>query len=96
MIGTSYKFHSDPGHGWLEVSLAEVCRLGILEDITSCSYVDDTFRTLYLEEDCDADLFLRTKENAGETVHIVRLHTDDDSHVRGYHLIQFPLVDEEV
>ena len=49
-------FHSDPGHGWLEVPKVIVHGLGkqICAAISFYSYQDE--RNLYLEEDCDAPL----------------------------------------
>jgi len=59
-----YIFHEDPGHGWLAVKRAELERLGILNQVSSCSYQRGD--TVYLEEDCDAALFVEAKEKAGE------------------------------
>jgi hypothetical protein len=56
-----YKFHADPGHGWLAVSLHEISELGLTNKISSCSYVSPDYQTVYLEEDCDLSLFLRAK-----------------------------------
>ena len=53
----TYRFISDPGHGWLEVPLAELSILPYPP--SSYSYRNDGFA--YLEEDCDAPLFLRAK-----------------------------------
>jgi hypothetical protein len=55
----TYKFHIDPGHGWLEVPMAELEELGIADHISSCSYRDGD--TAYLEEDCDFATFLAAK-----------------------------------
>jgi hypothetical protein len=48
------KFHTDPGHGWLEVPapILDACGL-TFKDFTTCSYVS-SLGTMYLEEDCDA------------------------------------------
>lgn len=45
----------DPGHGWLRVPL-QLCE-GL--DISGYSYVDTAKGVAWLEEDCDAPLFLR-------------------------------------
>jgi hypothetical protein len=55
----TYKFHIDPGHGWLEVPMAELEELGIADHISSCSYRYGD--TAYLEEDCDFATFLAAK-----------------------------------
>ena len=59
-----YIFHTDPGHGWLEVTRAECKRLGILEKISPYSY--QYGNKVYLEEDCDAALFTNAKTALGE------------------------------
>ena len=53
----NYTMHSDPGHAWLEVEFHELHKLGIANDISTCSYRQGDLA--YLEEDCDAPLFLR-------------------------------------
>lgn len=57
----TYTLHSDPGHGWLEVPIAELQELGIIGQITSFSYVSSDGETAYLEEDCDLSTFARAK-----------------------------------
>ena len=59
-----YVFHSDPGHAWLAVKRTELIRLGILSQISSCSYQKGN--TVYLEEDCDAPLFIKAKKERNE------------------------------
>jgi hypothetical protein len=49
-------FHSDPGHGWLQVSINLANKLGIESKISGYSYMDNKY--YYLEEDCDFSLFL--------------------------------------
>jgi hypothetical protein len=51
-----YRFITDPGHGWLEVPIAEIKALGIADKISAYSYRKGNMA--YLEEDCDAGLFL--------------------------------------
>lgn len=45
----------DPGHGWLRVPLVSAEGLAVSE----YSYVDRSGGWLYLEEDCDAGVWLR-------------------------------------
>ena len=33
-----YTFYSDPGHAWLEVTRTEIRKLGLADQISSCSY----------------------------------------------------------
>ena len=77
-----YRFYTDPGHGWLEVRFEELFRLGIYKNITPYSYSKGD--KVYLEEDCDASLFLKVKKERGENVEINHIHTDNDSPIRGY------------
>ncbi len=56
-------FHNDPGHGWLEVPLADLTTLGVADDISSSSYQYET--SAYLEEDVDAGVYLRAAREAG-------------------------------
>lgn len=54
-----YKFYEDPGHGWLAVKRVELVALDIADKITPYSYQRGA--TVYLEEDCDADIFIKAK-----------------------------------
>jgi hypothetical protein len=58
---TIYTFITDPAHGWLTVSLAELQDLGIADDISPFSYISTSKGVAYLEEDCDALRFIRAK-----------------------------------
>jgi hypothetical protein len=50
-------FHSDSGHGWLEVTLTQINDVGFKpSDFSFYSYRKNT--KFYLEEDCDAFKFL--------------------------------------
>jgi hypothetical protein len=46
---------SDSGHGWFKVSLEDFRIAQVANEISSYSYVDDKY--IYLEEDCDFDVF---------------------------------------
>ncbi len=52
-----YIFIADPGHGWLRVLKTEIAQ--IKYKISPYSYMNGKF--VYLEEDCDAPLFLEHK-----------------------------------
>lgn len=56
-------FISDPGHGWLSVSIKEVIALAIENKISGYSYMTTT--RVYLEEDCDAQVFIDAAKAAG-------------------------------
>jgi len=50
-------FHSDDGHGWLAVTTDQLDDVGVpLSSISPYSYRKGN--TLYLEEDCDAGVFI--------------------------------------
>lgn len=59
MSKTHYTIFTDPGHGWLQVSIFEASKLDILDQISAFSYMDNNY--LYLEEDADMSVFLRAK-----------------------------------
>lgn len=60
MTPTTFKKFNDPGHGWLQVTKAQLVEAHVTGLITAYSRVDDTH--VYLEEDCDAPLFLESIE----------------------------------
>ena len=57
----TFTFINDPAHAWLQVTQADLSKLGIIAERTFSDY---SFRSpdmtmYYLEEDCDAPKFLR-------------------------------------
>lgn len=58
-----FRFISDPGHGWLETDRAMIKRVGIENKISSYSYQKGF--AVYLEEDCDAPLFIEALKTIG-------------------------------
>jgi hypothetical protein len=64
----TYVFHTDPGHGWLAVKRKELIALGIIDKISHCSYQKGD--TVYLEEDCDASLFMEKMTTINKPVKI--------------------------
>lgn len=81
---TRFRFHSDPGHGWLEVGLADLRDVGLrATQFSSYSYRHGD--RLYLEEDCDATLFLKAYEARFGRVFAFDaiLETRRDSPIRG-------------
>lgn len=63
----TYQWHADPGHAWLAVPALDLARLPatVAASISTCSYRSHDSKTVYLEEDCDASVFLRGLEAAG-------------------------------
>ena len=57
----TFTFHTDAGHGWLEVTTRQLKEVGLTPgDFSAYSY--QRRDVLYLEEDVDASVFLRTWE----------------------------------
>jgi predicted RNase H-like HicB family nuclease len=61
-----YLHYIDTSHGWLRVSVEELTRLGIAEEISAFSPIRDGYQ--YLEEDCDMAVFMRAKAARNEPV----------------------------
>lgn len=78
-----YTYHTDPGHGWLEVGIDELLVLGIADKISSYSYMNGG--KAYLEEDCDMALFMDTMEAKGVNVKLAHINEPrNDSVIRSY------------
>ena len=70
------KFISTPGHGYLVSTKAMLRELGIAEKISDYSY--ERNGSVYLEEDCDAPLFIAAMEKAGFDVSYHSVNVDDN------------------
>lgn len=79
---TTFIYRTDPGHGWLEVTTDDLADVGIpLSWISPCSYMRGD--TLFLEEDCDATLFVAAyKAKHGVKPEFKEHHTSNDSPIR--------------
>ncbi len=65
-MNKTFTFHTDPGHGWLEVTVNDLSSISLVpSDFTQCSYRKGN--TLYLEEDCDAGKFINAWKARGNT-----------------------------
>ena len=71
-------YFQDPGHGWIGVPLSLLADWEIKP--SGYSYRDDA--TGYLEEDCDAGLFVRAAQARGVAVDFVEIHASRDSFIR--------------
>jgi hypothetical protein len=80
MTKRKLKFLSDSGHAWLSVALADLVTLGIEDDISSYSYMNGT--RAFLEEDCDAGIFLDAAKAAGWDVTYKESYTDGSHPLR--------------
>ena len=54
---TPHVFHTDPGHGWLEVKKSDIIILDIMGSISPYSYKRGD--AVYLEEDSDAGKYIK-------------------------------------
>ena len=52
--------HDDAEHGWLEVSIQDLIDLNIQNKISNFSYIDSIKKLIYLEEDVDMTLFMKS------------------------------------
>tara|TARA_Y100001938_G_C7771201_1_gene273339 strand:+ start:229 stop:483 length:255 start_codon:yes stop_codon:yes gene_type:complete len=70
-------FYYDPSHAWLKVPIEDVGKYNI-KDITTYSYQDGSF--FYLEEDCDAPLYINAVREAGH--HLTITEREDTIGIR--------------
>lgn len=75
-------FYNDPGHAWCKVDRALLADLGVLDKVSSYSYVRGS--AVYLEEDCDASLLIAALRARGIEPEFVEHYSDGDSPIRGY------------
>jgi hypothetical protein len=79
----TFTFFSDPGHVWLEVPMVLVESLKIENKISRFSFKNknrDVFQMAYLEEDCDAAIFI--KAYGEENIHFNFVDSDERSVIR--------------
>ena len=50
-------YYTDPGHGWIKVSLKELEKYDLMDKISTYSYIRKDYA--YLEEDGDANIYVR-------------------------------------
>ncbi len=74
--------HSDPGHGWIAVKLADLKMLGIGDKISPYSYVKG--KTAYLEEDSDAQKYIAAMKQKGMEVGVRWGPARDRSPIRSF------------
>lgn len=70
----------DPGHGWIAADIAHLRRFGLLDKISEYSYRQGDL--CWLEEDCDAGLYIDALRGAGIEFKVVETHTNRDSFIR--------------
>jgi hypothetical protein len=84
MNAEPFHFYSDAGHGWLAVTREDLELVNLSVDhFSGSSYING--ETIYLEEDCDASLFLAAYEAfLGRAPNIVEHVERGDSRIRYY------------
>lgn len=84
MNAEPFHFYADPGHGWLAVTRDDLEAANLSADYFSqCSYING--EVIYLEEDCDASLFLAAYEAFnGRKPKIVEHVENGNSRIRSY------------
>jgi len=75
------EFHADPSHGWLAAPIDEILEAKL--SISGYSYINRDEGMAYLEEDCDAIVFINhlKKNNVPFTIADC---TSDDHPIRSY------------
>jgi len=82
----TFTFHSDPSHGWLQVTNRDVIAAGLHpRDFSVYSYAAGRGpdATYYLEEDCDAPKFVAAWKDKVGAIRFDEKHSDNPSFVRG-------------
>ena len=88
---TNHVYHTDAGHGWLKVSLADIKTLEITDQISGFSY--QNAGQVYLEEDLDAITYLKALFPMGfqtemyrmfEKVYVSEVYDGDESKIRHF------------
>lgn len=78
----AFIFHTDPGHGWLQVTPNDLKCVNLNPtDFSDCSYRKGNI--FYLEEDCDAPKFLAAHRAKFGNPKITELHKEVTP-IRGY------------
>ena len=77
-------YYIDAGHGYLKVPMKTIEAYGLKNKISGFSYKTANFA--FLEEDCDATLFMKTVKEMGNEHHykIVEKHVDGYAACRNY------------
>jgi len=73
---------TDPGHGWIKISLKHLNQLNLIDKITSYSYINNNHA--YLEQDCDASLLMHTLKDNNVSYEFRYHHSNTSSKLRYY------------
>lgn len=84
------EIYSDSGHAWGKVELGELYKLGIIDKISSFSYVKQSKLStglkifVYLEEDCDLHIYIKALKEKGIEYKFKEHYANKRSKIRGY------------
>lgn len=70
----------DPGHGWIAADIHALRQYNLTDKVSEYSYRDGDL--VWLEEDCDASLYLNALRRAGIPFTLKESHTNHDSRIR--------------
>ena len=81
---TDFNYSVDPGHGWIEVPMELVDQLGLRNKISKYSAVSkiDGIEKAFLEEDCDAGLFMNAYGR--DKMNLILINLDEESVIRKF------------
>jgi hypothetical protein len=75
-------FYEDPGHGWLAVPLELLDSLGLVDKVSTYSYIRGALA--HLEEDCDYSLFAAAMREHGIPFTVREHRCNGRSRIRSY------------
>lgn len=82
-VKSVFDMYNDAGHGWLKVQYHLIEKMGLTQNITPYSRQHGI--DVFLEEDCDAPMFIRKYREMFEREPLIRQHyTDKRSRIRNY------------
>jgi hypothetical protein len=73
----TYRFISDPAHGWIEVPLEELEKHHLSYKISRYSYMNPNTGKAYLEEDCDAAIFIKKLKDTDTPYEIKEVYQEN-------------------
>ena len=83
-------YYQDAGHGWVKIKLSMLQKLGIIDQISTYSYVRKD--NIYLEEDCDLGRLYEALDKAGITLKLKEFCArKKKSKIRSYDSFNFRL-----
>jgi hypothetical protein len=83
---------SDPGHAWLSVSVGDIAKVGLsARSFSNYSYVSRDSNRFYLEEDCDAGVYIKAYREKFNSEPVIREGNGraDRSYVRSLPSIRY-------